>query len=88
MAKGFIAKRVSTSGVVADVDNLKVLTTAVDLSAAKLFNNDTVTFSTNGTAASSINKGDRNDELASSIWGANALQRTKNRLTFLGNTLL
>lgn len=88
MAKGFVTKRSGTGGTVIDVDNLKVLTTAQNLSTAKLSNGDGVTFSTNGTAASSIVAQDKNNLLESSIYGADALQRTKNRLNFLGNTTL
>lgn len=88
MAKGFIAKRAGTTGVVADVDNSKVLTTVEDLTAGKYVNRDAATFTTDGVEASVLVKQPIEKLLESSIYGANALQRTKNRLKFLGNTLL
>jgi hypothetical protein len=89
MSKGVVFKRVGTGGVIASTVSGVVCSTSENLTALRLQNWDVVSFTENNGVASSITLVAKDEQSKYSLWaGGNALQRTVNRLKFLGNALL
>ena len=90
MAYGQIKNRIGTDGEVMSMTSGINNTTSQNLTTTQLNNGDVVSFTeSGGNDASSIVHVAKGDQAYRSIWACgDALQRTKNRLAFLGNNCI